>query len=850
MAKYLHCMWIFLLIKTSCLGQSYGLSFNSHEVVLEKRTSLDLSPKDSFCFEKNFDLSFDLSFLRNYRIYFGYVFRIVSDNNENIDLIYNQPLSAFQVIIGENFSGISFSIDSLQLYREWNTISLKCDLENNTLQCSVNKKPVGTIRHGIKGNCFKFLWGANDFQKFKTRDIPPMQVKDIRVSEKNKLKYFWPLDETAGTVYEDKINHKPASIKNPVWLKNQHQNWQTLNSFTIKGYAGVAFDSKKDQLYVTGSDSVAVYTLKNENHLEWLSSAHQNLRLGHQNIFDISNGQLLDSYVDDKKVVSYEFNNRRWDFTFDPGPVMLTKYWHSNKFINPSDTSLYTIGGYGYLKYKNLVQRYNIPTKQWDSLTPSGDYFSPRYLSALGTDKTGRFVYILGGYGSQTGDQMLDPRYYYDLFRYDIKENLFKKICNFKPANPAFTFANSLVIDSNNFYGLVFSNDRYNSALQLIKGSLTDSVLQELAGPIPYNFHDIQSFADLYYSAVSNKLIVVTLFYSPEDPKEQSTEVKIYTLNFPPVPLDVSSEKIATVKKMNWFLSAAIGAAFLLVIAFLFRKKWRKPKPFQSAFPETGVINDEVPQSDAFTSPQPYLEKNLQSAIYLFGQFQVFDKEGNDITRLFSPLLKELFLIIAIYTLRTGRGISSEQLNEILWHNKSDKDAKNNRSVNIVKLKSILEKVGNSTINKDSGYWQFVLENDDIYVDYKKYASLVHASPGADKEHLYAILDIIKRGPFLSQIEYNWLDDIKSEVSNFIINSCLSLIRKESVDKNPEFIIEITNYIFYFDKLNEDALIYKCKSLISLKRHTLASNAYQKFSKEYKDIYGEDFGKLFHEIIT
>jgi two-component SAPR family response regulator len=130
------------------------------------------------------------------------------------------------------------------------------------------------------------------------------------------------------------------------------------------------------------------------------------------------------------------------------------------------------------------------------------------------------------------------------------------------------------------------------------------------------------------------------------------------------------------------------------------------------------------------------------------------------------------------------------------------------------------------------------------------YVSMVHTPPEADKSYLYALLDIIKRGSFLTQTEYNWLDDIKSEISNFVINACLALIKGQDISKDPEFIIEISTCIFYFDKLNEDALTYKCKSLILLKRHTLANNAYQKFSKEYKDIYGEDFGKPFHDIIS
>jgi len=85
-------------------------------VVQEKRTSLDLSPDDSLCFGKDFDLSFDINFLPRHEIYFGYIFRIIAvgngGNDQNIDLIYNQATRSFRVIIGENFSGISFSVDT------------------------------------------------------------------------------------------------------------------------------------------------------------------------------------------------------------------------------------------------------------------------------------------------------------------------------------------------------------------------------------------------------------------------------------------------------------------------------------------------------------------------------------------------------------------------------------------------------------------------------------------------------------------------------------------------------------------------------------------------------------------
>src|ERR1700694_4610536 len=120
MRRYIYTSLIALSLTVSGFAQSYGLSFNSHEVVQEKRTSLDLSPDDSLCFSNNFELAFDISFLPFREIYFGYVLRIVGNNSQNIDLIYNQPFSTFKVIIGESFSGISFTVDSTRLHREWN----------------------------------------------------------------------------------------------------------------------------------------------------------------------------------------------------------------------------------------------------------------------------------------------------------------------------------------------------------------------------------------------------------------------------------------------------------------------------------------------------------------------------------------------------------------------------------------------------------------------------------------------------------------------------------------------------------------------------------------------------------
>ncbi|MDP9042127.1 MAG: galactose oxidase [Bacteroidota bacterium] len=849
MRSHIYSIAVALLFNVNCFAQTYGLTFSSHEAVLEKRTSLDLSPDDSLCFSKNFDLGFDINFLPDHETYFGYVMRIINGNDQNIDLIYDQKTSLFKVIIGERFSGISFQIDSPQLYKVWPRINLGINLETNVLECFVNGKTAGKSNLRFKNPCFRFLWGANDFQKFRTRDLPPFQLKNIKITEQGKLKYFWPLDEIQGDLCADKISGTVARVKNPNWMKPKHQKWELISSFNLKGFCSVAFDTKSDKLYIAGSDSLAVYPVKTDPPIiSFITNAHQNLMVGHQSIYDSTSGKLYDIYIDQKKIIPFDFNSSQWTENFS-AEAPITEFWHANKFISSADSSLYVIAGYGQLSYKNQVSRYHFPTRTWEKVTTLGDSLPPRYLAALGTTTDGKYAYILGGYGSHTGDQMLDPVYYYDLYRYDIKNRTFKKIYNLKSPISQFTFANSLILDpvTNEYYALIFPNDLYNSHLQLIKGSLADSTFQMLGNSIAFSFHDIQSYADLFYSPISNKLIAVTLFYSKYELKDQTTQVKIYTVDFPPEILNVAavSEKPGMSRVMIFLIG--LGALALMTsFVFLHRSRIRKRvnHPAESFLREDMVA---IPRTESFLHNT---ERNTPSSIYLFGQFQVIDKEGHDITRLFTPLLKELLLIIAIHTIKNGRGISSEGLNEILWHDKSEKDAKNNRSVNMAKLKTLLEKVGNCVINKEAGFWQLQVIDPEMYIDYLKYTSFIHSSSLPVKEMINPFFEIIRRGPFLFETEYGWLDNTKSEVSSQVIDRCLGYLNTLDIRNEPECIIDIANYIFYFDPLNEDALMYKCKSLILLKRHKLSNNTYIKFIKDYKDIYGEDFGKSFHEIIS
>src|SRR5476649_184853 len=126
---------VLFTLTRDCYGQSYGLAFSSHEVFQDKRTGLDLSPDKTLCFNGNFDISFDLSFIPNRSIYFGYIIRIIEDDKRNIDLVYNEQAGKnhFNVIVGDRLSKIAFDISPGQLFNEWNKVRLKFDLDHDRL---------------------------------------------------------------------------------------------------------------------------------------------------------------------------------------------------------------------------------------------------------------------------------------------------------------------------------------------------------------------------------------------------------------------------------------------------------------------------------------------------------------------------------------------------------------------------------------------------------------------------------------------------------------------------------------------------------------------------------------------
>lgn len=838
------CILGYLMSFPIHVSAQYGLGFAGHEAVLDQRTGLDLSSDRQICFENEAELSFDLSFRPNRSDYFGYVVRIIANDKTNIDLLYDRLDNVekhFKIVLGDKFSNIAFNIDSSKLFKEWVRIAIKLDAKSGSLTVTCGDS-VYTEKLAIGAqSCLKVLFGYNDYKTFKTTDVPAMKIRNVQISKGKRLAHHWPLDEEEGTEVNDVVERMTASAINPQWIKRSHYEWGLLQDVRIGGRASTAFDPQTENIFVVGRDSLLrIHVPTGQRSVFKYQSGPLLLINGSQSVFDTLTNQLLNICIDQQTVSVFDFASLSWseNFTY-PGEG--TSYLHFNKFHSPIDSNLYFIGGYGHFLFKNEIHRYD-SNGNWHLLTVDGDQLIPRYLAALGSTPNG--AYILGGYGSVSGQQMLNPRHIYDLVFFDVKNRTLSKIYEFDPGEEGFAWANSLIINekSNQFYGLVFPKNRYHSNLQLVVGSLAKPGLKELAAPIPYIFYDIQSFSDLFYCPDSKRFAAATLYY---DEQNEITTAKMYALSSPPLPYEAMKESPTQTRKIWSWLSIVLGAAALVGVFVFLRKRNLKGKWMVSG------RRSAAGHKEGRTRHPVMVEQQLdKSSIFLFGgDLQLFDSEGADMTRSFTPLIKEIFLVILLHTLRRGRGISSEKLTEQFWFDKSAESARNNRSVNIAKINTILERLKSAKVSKETGYWKFQADND-IYIDYKNYLSIVTNKDMLDKERIQELSAIVQRGGFLSETDYEWLDSFKAEVSIQVINTYMRFAESVHIAEDPEFMVELANYIFYFDPVHEEAMTIKCKALAHMGNHSLATQTFENFRNEYRHIYGEEFGKDYKMILS
>jgi two-component SAPR family response regulator len=425
---------------------------------------------------------------------------------------------------------------------------------------------------------------------------------------------------------------------------------------------------------------------------------------------------------------------------------------------------------------------------------------------------------------------------------YSINGNSFKKIYDFKPMSEDVCFSNSMVIDpiARTYYALSFSVIKYDGQLQLVKGFLDKPEQKTVSDNIPFLFHDIKSFSTLYHCKTSKKLIAATMLLNDQE----QTECNLYSISFPP---NETEEVVQASKNLDFiWIYLAIIVIVLVPLYFYFRKHFKTRKMLSPPLKNISKISSIEFKNESDISDI----EQFKNSIFFFGGLQVFNSGGKDVTHRFSPLLKELFLLIWLNSSKNNKGISSEIMTELLWFDKDEKSASNNRAVNIAKLKQIISELDTCTLSHKSSYWKIEFDESAVHNDYTECLKLAGSKKAVTKERIAKIISLTNKGPFLLNSTYEWLDEFKADLSNRMIDILVDFALTQKIEEDPDFILSLADAIFNFDVVNEEAMILKCKALTFLGKHSLASNVFTKFARDYKSLYGEYYTKSVNEVVN
>ena len=275
---------------------SYGLTFQSHTVNQDQRTSLDLNPDGELDMATGYSLQFKLR-LEQAVLTYGYIFRFVVNDTLSLDFISNLNLGKMNFVMSDSqgiLSNMQFSELNDKELNQW--LDIKVTFNRQNIRCQINNvvKEIPFTFNSYKHT--QILFGTNTHQTFYTTDVPPISVRDIVITnDKGQVIREWPmLRHTDKGVYDEKGNNY-ATVKNGIWKVNKHVTWEKEASIPLTEVnAQIAYDTIQPRIFVASSDFVITYDITNKTVSKVMNKKGNPFRNGgSQTIYDAKNNRLI-----------------------------------------------------------------------------------------------------------------------------------------------------------------------------------------------------------------------------------------------------------------------------------------------------------------------------------------------------------------------------------------------------------------------------------------------------------------------------------------------------------------------------------------------------------------------------
>ncbi|MDD4922252.1 MAG: hypothetical protein PHS30_07220 [Bacteroidales bacterium] len=767
-------------------------------------------------------------------IVFGLVSRVITDDGNVIDLVFAMEDSGKRypaLVVNEKI----FPITDVVEFGKWIPVSLVLSKKEKKLKMYYGANQLTVALSLNNSKKIKVSLGLCHIEPHAWADVAPVNIKDVKIFHEKKLIRHWELKQHKDNICYDKVNHVPATARNPYWLINDHFQWKKIYSLNRKRPIQVAFNPKGTDFYITEDQQILKFDPIADSTISIpVLKGFQASNLGNQLLYDTISDRLVSYSLGDNIASFFSFNDRSWT---SEQHVFPEPHYENHSYSYSSDGKMvYMFGGYGFYQYKNDFFKLDISTGKTEKKALPD--IMPRFSTASAL--VGNSLYFFGGRGNKMGRQELSPRTFYDLYSVDLTNLKVRKLWeSTKDINDLFIPGANMIYNEsdNSFYAITTESGGI-----LIKIFLESSEWKYVSGPMREPMYYKDMFFNLYYSPSHQKLYTVF----NKILKDGSYQLSIYSLNFPPMDVNAVGQES---EKRNMVIWIIIGSILILcfLAAFLYFKKLRKRKEElpENDLPETYVSG--FTEEEGVT--ETYFDRS-KSSISLLGSFNVRNKDGEDITNNFTPRLKNMLILLILYSEKNERGIVEKKLDDFLWSDKSEDSARNNRNVSLRKLRVLLEQVGDVEILNDNQFRKIII-GEGTFCDYNKalqYMAEAKSAESKNEEFLNKLLELLLFGPLLPNTSADWLDDFKGNYSSSAIDLLGELLKNDSFKHHTKFRLKIAETIISHDMLNEEALIIKCTILYNTGKKGLAKTAYDSFCREYKKSLGEDYKMTFTSI--
>lgn len=842
---------LFLLTGMTLFAYSQGLLFQANDKEIKERTSLQIFQEGEIpCFTKNFQLSFELS-IRDFDT-FGYVFLLKEDQGKT------KYSFTYTYLDGEN-STFKFNTDGKEnhyslnlcndaLAYQWIPVSFAFDLQQDVLTIRIgdNEKKITSL--GLKDTfCPHLFFGRYDY----ILDMPTFAIRNLKLEGDRSHSYTFPLNENEGEEVHTSTGKVLGTVVNPVWLINGSYHWEKLFEYSFQTPSGITFEPDSQRLIIFSQDSLLTYNLLKRQPQKYsysnklpvklqLATHFMNTTDGKLYVYELNNLPLGDATV-----AALDLNNQEWKQT---GVAALPVQLHHHDGFWDETTGKYLVfGGFGNKRFNNTFLEYDIEADRWDTLSYSGDRIIPRYFSGMVVNKNRERIYVFGGMGNESGEQSVGRNYLHDLYLLDRKQQSVRRLWQ-NASDHRLVVARDMILtpDEKYIYALCYPEYLSDTYLQLYRLTVDDGTMKALGDSIPMRSEEIMTNANLYYNSLTHEYYCTTTEFD----KKGHTVIRTYVLSAPPVSLDeIRSYGSRSSLEIRWlWIMAGIGVLLLVGGVLFVRKKRGKQRnvvPESSSVlmsPPVGREPDKSVQGKETLAKEDFESSLVRpNAVYLFGPFTVIDRNGRDITHLFSSRLRQVFIYILLHS--THNGVLSASLNEVFWPDKPDDKVKNLKGVTINQIRKNLAELDGVELVHDKGYFRLVFT--DCYCDYFRFRTLKNAE---EVENELGIL--LMRGKFLDGMDAGMMDHFKQKVEEFLSSFLPLEIERLYQQHKYDAVIRFCNVLFRVDPVNELALAYGMHALNHTGSSQEAILQYSLFVREYRQMMNEEYSISYAELMS